>query len=680
MDSGSTYSLVPASSLPKAIINSLDRTDASVSGIAGTKVKTLGEFRAIVSICGFELPNVKFIVMDTNIPILLGQNVWQHARIKSYNINNQDGSLTMTGTVNSTKVIGNHSLKVLSSPGNLSWSMSQPCYIAAEPVAEFDNENREPDVDPATLKTLDEKINWLKREMNMPLSHDNRAELEKFADLVIEYRSIFGVGTDQIGKFPREISIPTTGESRAATQHPIPEAHVDAVNKEIDLMLKAGVIETCEDPKGFRTPIVTVKKKDGSVRICLNFKATVNQVLVDSDSFPMDSTDVIFNKIRPGNKYFTSIDLLKGYWQIGLKEEDRHKTAFYWNGVCYQFCRLPFGLAPAGNSFARELAQVLRECELSDEDISVYLDDVTVHSREFSKFLSSHRKLFETFRRNGIKLNASKCEFLRAKVKFLGRIISSEGMNPDPSHIQGIMDIQPPRTWKQLFSLSGRLMWMRQFAATKLFEPVKSTSFSALMEPIFNLYRARKNSKTKFVWTEEANEALNRVKTRLTSPPFISFPDPKLVYTLTTDASNEACGAVLMQIQNGKFRIISTASKTFSPTQRRWSTTEREAFGIVWAVEKYETFLMDKPFVIFTDHKSLCYIDRKQFSNPKIANWQSKLARYRFSVQYLAGSQNVLADWLSRGDPAIRKYKKPIDRLRNESSENEKFRPSNLCA
>ena len=190
MDSGSTYSLIPAASLPKAIINTLDQTDASVSGIAGTKVKTLGEFRALVSICGFQLPNVKFIVMDTNIPILLGQNIWQHARVDNYKINNQDGTLAMTGTVNSTKVVGSHSLKVLTAPGKLSWSMSQHCYMATDPVAEFDNESREPKVDPRSLKTLDEKLKWLKSEMNMSLSHSNRAELEEFADLVIEYRSI----------------------------------------------------------------------------------------------------------------------------------------------------------------------------------------------------------------------------------------------------------------------------------------------------------------------------------------------------------------------------------------------------------------------------------------------------------------------------------------------------------
>ena len=127
-------------------------------------------------------------------------------------------------------------------------------------------------------------------------------------------------------------------------------------------MLAAGVIERCENPKGFNSPLVVIKKKDGTLRVCCNFKPTLNQCLVDPDPFPMASTDEVFRQFKPGDKYFSSMDLFKGYWQCVLAKEDRYKTAFTFEGVTYAFIRLPFGLTTAGNSFSRQLAEVLQEC------------------------------------------------------------------------------------------------------------------------------------------------------------------------------------------------------------------------------------------------------------------------------------------------------------------------------
>ena len=154
-----------------------------------------------------------------------------------------------------------------------------------------------PKTDPALLTTLTDKLKWLKDELNLHLDHDNRGELEQFADVLIEYRAVFGVGDDNLGTFPHEVEIPTNGESRSAKPHNIPHAHQKIITAEIEKMLKAGFIELCEDPKGFSSPIVTVKKKDGSVRMCMNFKPTLNQVLKDGETFPMESTDGVFAKI-----------------------------------------------------------------------------------------------------------------------------------------------------------------------------------------------------------------------------------------------------------------------------------------------------------------------------------------------------------------------------------------------
>ena len=182
-------------------------------------------------------------------------------------------------------------------------------------------------------------------------------------------------------------------------------------------------------------------------------------------------------------------------------------------------------------------------------------------------------------------------------------------MEADPDHVQGILAMKPPRTKRQLASLVGRLHWLNQFIGCRMHEQVKVSGYSALMEPIYDLYR---NMQKKFIWTDSAQKAFENIKKRLSHAPFISFSHPDYPYTLTTDASNYGCAGILMQQRNGKYHVIAAISKTFSPTQTRWSATEREAWAVVWAVQKLSHFLLDKPFVLFTDHKSLQYIDRKE--------------------------------------------------------------------
>ena len=513
-----------------------------------------------------------------------------------------------------------------------------------------------PKIDPSTLSTLEEKIKWLKSELNMDLNHENKQELETFADLVIQHKAVFGIGKNNLGKFPKKVKIPTNGKSMAVKGNHIAEAHKPLVAAEIDKMLAAGVIEKCADPKGFNSPLVVIKKKDGSLRVCCNFKPTLNRCLVDKDPFPMASADEVFTQFKPGEKYFSGMDLLKGYWQVELAKEDRYKTAFTFNGVVYQFKRLPFGLTTAGNSFSRQLAEVLQECLRQSDCISWYLDDVAIHSDNFDDFIDAHRRVFQALIKNGGKLKPEKCEFLKQKIKFLGRIVSSLGMEPDPDHVQGIRQMKPPKTKRQLASLVGRLHWLNQFIGCRMHENVKTSSYTALMEPIYDLYR---NQKKTFIWTPEADRAFETIKKRLLCAPFISFSDPRYPYSLTTDASNYGAAGILMQQINGKYHVIAAISKTFNAVQSRWSATEREAFAVTWAIGKLNHFLIDKPFVVFTDHKSLQYIDRKEFGNPKIANWQHRLSRYQFTVQYLEGKSNIFADWLSRLDDAPQK--RPTD-------------------
>ena len=648
LDTGSSQSLIPAQLLPEAILNKLDQSSETFTGISNTPIKAVGTFRSTFTTCGIVLKDILFHVLPANCPVLLGQNILRHPAILRYEIDHTAKKCRFITAA--APGVGD----LLPGPHSITWSHCFNIYQNSPdddlpPIDDdYEPEAIIPKSDPALLRTVEEKIKWLKSELNMTLSHDNLQELEIFADLVIEHKAVFGVGKNNLGKFPKKISIPTTGTPKSSNgKNHIAQAHKPLVQKEVEKMLAAGVIEPCSDSQGFNSPLVVVKKKDGTLRVCCNFKPTLNTCLANPDPFPMASTDEVFSRFKPGDSYFSSMDLLKGYWQCELLEEDRHKTAFTFNNVTYQFCRLPFGLTTAGNSFSRQLAEVLQDCLREAPGVDTYLDDIAIHTDNFEQFIDAHRKVFQALIKNGGKLKPEKCEFLRPKIKFLGRIVSNRGMEPDPDHVQGIHDMRPPKTKRQLASLVGRLHWLNQFIGCRMHEQVKATGYSALMEPIYDLYR---NTQKKFVWTDSAQKAFDNIKKRLSHAPFISFSHPDYPYTLTTDASNYGCAGILMQQRDGKYHVIAAISKTFTPTQSRWSATEREAWAVVWAIQKLSHFLLDKPFVVFTDHKSLQYIDRKEFSNPKIQNWQLRLSRYQFTVQYLEGRLNVFADWLSRHD------------------------------
>ena len=236
-----------------------------------------------------------------------------------------------------------------------------------------------------------------------------------------------------------------------------------------------------------------------------------------------------------------------------------------------------------------------------------YRDDNLVHAKTFYKYILAREQLFIALRKFGLKLSRDKCTFLTSEAKFLGRIINSKGFKTDPEYVSAIWEMKPPTSKKEFQSLVGRLVWIRQFLEIRLHKQIR---FSSLMSPIHELNKVNEL----FAWTERADKAFQKIKRRLSSPPVISFPDFSRLFTLTTDATDVACGAILMQeADNGKKNIIAVASRTFNPTEQNWFTIEREAYAIKWAILKFDYFLRNRPFVIFTDYRLLTYLDQREF-------------------------------------------------------------------
>ena len=641
VDTASTYGLICSSLLDHGTLSKMRPIGSRVRGVGGDQ-RVLGSIIGKVRIGGATFDNIRFDVVNRitdDIFCLLGQNILYHPSLKTFTINKVNKMIEFIQSdcgktrVTAVKYVLTDDFKSEKSPTG-----------ATSAVKNVKNEN---------LNSLKDKLEYLQREIGIPIYHENPVYVEQFVDTLLKYKDIFN--ENELGCFPEEVEIKTQGDPINIRPHPINKEFQKAADSEILDMLKKGIIEECSDPKGWNSPILAVGKKDGGCRVCVNLKNTVNRRLCEPDPMPQPAVDEILNEIPDNCSFFSSMDFLKGYWQIKLKENCRHIFSFTWNGVCYKFTRLPFGFTASGSIFVRLISRALNAAKINRNFTKVYIDDVAIICSDFGDFLKEHIAVFEAAVKFNLRLKASKCQFLKLEIPFVGRLISQKGMRPIPEYVEGLQSIKPPTTDKELKSLIGRLVWLKSFIGTRLGESVKICSFSNLMEPIFELTR-----KSTFDWTSSADKALKILKERMTKCPFISFCDPREHYILTTDASDCALGGVLMQKVGDEYRVIAAVSKCFSDTERRWSATEREAFAVLYCCRKLEYFLGGVHFTVQTDHKSLVYMDRKNFNNSKICRWQSELSRFSFVVEYIEGATNIWADWLSRPG-GLKRTKSPND-------------------
>ena len=417
---------------------------------------------------------------------------------------------------------------------------------------------------------------------------------------------------------------------------------MDQVRLELERLEKAGIIAECPG-SAWNSPLHPVPKDNGRLRLTVDYKQSLNRRLCNLDPYPLPSIDSLFDRVEPGTKLFSSIDLFAGYFQVKIREKDRPKTAFFFDGKCYMFLRLPMGVTDSGAQFSRLVSEALKSVQCH-KDLYVYLDDLSVMSKSFDEHYIAVKALFEALDHHGLRMNPKKCKLLAGDegITVLGRRVTPHGIRPDPEFLTGIDAINSPRNRKELLSLQGRLVWVKNWIGTRMGERVRDCNFSQLMEPILATAR------DKFEWTDAAEKALARIKKRLKTAPFISYCDPNEPFLLVTDASKEALGGILLQVVNGQHQVVGLHSKIFDKVQRKWSATERELFAVLDSVEKFDHFLRYSKFVVQSDHRSLVYLDSKVFVNDKCARWQERLQKYSFLVQYIPGVENQWADWLSR--------------------------------
>ena len=407
----------------------------------------------------------------------------------------------------------------------------------------------------------------------------------------------------------------------------IPYKAREELKKDIDEMLELGVIRESDSP--YASPIVIVKKPDGSNRICVDYRKLNKLTVFDPE--PMPTADELFQKLS-GDRYFSKVDLSKGYWQIRIPENDIPKTAFVTPDGHYEFLRMPFGMVNSGATLKKGMKKVLRGLK----NVEYYWDDILVHTPTWEEHLVALRELFQRLSEAHLTIRPSKCILGTDNVDFIGHRLSEGLKGLHESNVEKIKAAPRPKTKSQVRSFMGLANYYREFIP----------NFAAIAAPLTDL--TRKGSPINVKWEEPQEKAYQTIRNLLSQDPVLHIPDPAKTFVLRTDASDEGIGAVLLQEFDGKFFPVSYASKRLSPAERNYSVIEKECLAIVWAVRKYELYLQGVKFVLQTDHHPLRYLDSAKFLNTRVMRWALFLQNFNMRIDAIPGKLNIGADFLSR--------------------------------
>ncbi|KAG9510097.1 Retrovirus-related Pol polyprotein, partial [Fragariocoptes setiger] len=421
-------------------------------------------------------------------------------------------------------------------------------------------------------------------QSSVPNAEQGETNLEKFAigpQLTSEQRG-------QI----TELLIKLLPEAEPAQQpmrrySPLEKAEI---NRQMHGMLEEGIIEKSNGP--WASPIVLVRKKDGTLRFCVDFRQV--NARTKAWVYPLPRIDEALEQLRE-TKYFSSLDLVSGYWQVTMADESKEVTAFRTAEGHYQFRRMPFGLRNAGATFQALMDAVLGG--LKGSQVLVYLDDVIIATGSWDEHLVAIEDVLLRFRQAELKLKPSKCLFGHSGLKFLGHFVDERGVHADPSKTDAIRKLSATRDVSGIRRFLGMAGYYRRFIA----------NFATIAQPLSDLTKKDSN----FMWGSQQQAAFDALKEKLISAPILAHFRNEAELQIKTDASLIGLGAVLLQKEKDGWHPIAYASRCISRSEGNLSATELEGLGMVWAVEHYRPYILGKRVEVVTDHTALWEFDLK---------------------------------------------------------------------
>lgn len=423
-------------------------------------------------------------------------------------------------------------------------------------------------------------------------------------------------------------------------------ADFNDLKRHLQDLLAAGVIEESQSP--YASPIVLVRKKNGELRMVVDYRRLNN--LTRKDAYPLPRIEETFTLLS-GSKWFTVLDLKSGYYQLEVEPSDRPKTAFTTPFGTWQFRRMPQGLTNSPATFQRTMERVMEGINL--QEVVAFLDDLIIFSGSLEEHEERLMKVLKRIADFGLKLSPSKCKFFQTSVKYLGHVISAQGIQPDPDKVAAVKEWPCPQTAKQLRSFLGFTGYYRRFVKNyaKIVRPLNDLLKGDLAprRKGHHLWSRKQSHPIGEKWTPDCQVAFDLIIEKLTSAPVLTFSNWQLPFLLHTDASLTGLGAALYQVQDGQTRVVAYASRGLSRSEKNYPVHKLEFLALKWAVsEKFHDYLYGASFKVLTDNNPLTYVLTSAKLDATSHRWLAALSMYNFDIQYKAGQHNVDADGLSR--------------------------------
>jgi len=484
------------------------------------------------------------------------------------------------------------------------------------------------------------------QEVDLESTDLTEEQKETAYKLFKKWNHVFSKSSTDLGHtdlVEHEIKLSDSTPFRDPPRH-IPPGMLEEVRENIKEMLDCGAIQPSSSP--FSSNIVVVRKKDGTLRICLDFRKLNKRTVRDAYAMPKIENTL---HLLSGSKYFSTLDLKSGYWQVAMKERDKHLTAFNAGPLGFYECnRMPFGLVNAPATFQRLMERCMGDLHL--RDCLIYLDDVIIFSQNFEEHLERIEAVFIQLSDHNLKLKASKCHFFQREVKYLGHIVSEEGIQTDPEKLEAVKSWPTPKSTKDVRKFLGFTGYYRRFVK----------GYASIVRPLNDLLvghsskkKTKSSKKTPFVWEAEQQKAFDNIKDKLTQPPILAYANYQLPFVVHTDASGTGLGAVLYQQQGGQERVIAYASRSLKPSEKNYPAHKLEFLALKWAVtEKFHDYLYGCKFTVLTDNNPLTYVQTTAKLDATGHRWMASLASYDFKIRYRSGRSNAAADGLSRREDA----------------------------
>ena len=459
----------------------------------------------------------------------------------------------------------------------------------------------------------------------------NLSEVEKsdFYQFLLGFEDIFADNHTPLGRtslMKHSINTGTVPPIRQAMRRTPPSKRQE-IDQLLENMLQKDVIQPSCSP--WASPIVLVQKKDGSTRFCVDYRK-LNSV-TRKDAYPLPRIDDTLDTLY-GSRWFSTLDLASGYWQVELAK-DQHKTAFCIPNGLYEFRVMPFGLCNAPATFQRLMDLMLTGLQWSS--CLVYLDDIIIMGKNFNDHLQNINLIFQRIRDAGLKLQPPKCKFFQEEVTYLGHLVSQKGISVDPTKIDKVEHWPIPQNAKEVQQFLGFANYYRRFVQ----------GFAELAKPLHRLTERN----VSFNWTHECQESFNNLRQKLISPPVLAYPNFEKSFILDTDASNSGIGAVLSQLgDDGLEHVIAYGSRLLSKPERQYCITRCELLAVIVFTRHFRPYLLGRSFVLRTDHGSLQWLRNFKEPEGQIARWLEALQELDFEVVHRRGRLHSNADALSR--------------------------------